>query len=243
MLTMKLIKVKEYREGNEVPAKKDICDNPSFHQSVGFALTYGQCFGMLPVDGVLAYDENQVKFRWKSIKTIYSMVFLFCGTVESYLGISRLLRLGFKINFAEGLLFFIAAILRASMLFRLARKWNFFIKRWRECEDPFLKAPYRIKGWSLSRKINILFAILALLSISKLKSKLIIYSFIKVFMPFQAEHFFFLAVAVSDNHLQILYCTPKSSIFWDNFLSRYRPHLRHSFPYSPYQLPVYEVSI
>lgn len=159
---MTLIKVKEKNP------KKDDNENPSFHQSVGWALAYGQFFGMLPADGVLAADEEQVEFRWKSIKTIYSMIFLFCGTVESCLGTRRLLRLGFKLNFAEGLLFFISAMVRAVILFRLARKWKGFIKYWRECEDVFLRAPYRVKGWSLRRKINIIFFLLAALSMSNL---------------------------------------------------------------------------
>lgn len=57
------------------------------------------------------------------------------------------------------------------------------------------------------------------------------------------EHIFFLVVAISDNQLQLEYCTPKSTVFWENFLSRYRPHLLHHFPYSPLELPFYEVSL
>lgn len=71
--------------------KPEECKNPSFHNSVGYAFVYGQFFGLLPFDGVLAKDENQVEFRWKSLKTIYSVLFLFCGTAESAMGVRRLL--------------------------------------------------------------------------------------------------------------------------------------------------------
>lgn len=141
--------------------------NPSFHNSVGYAFLYGQFFGLLPFDGVLAKDENQVEFRWKSLKTIYSLVFLFCGSAESAMGIRRLLRLGFKLNFAEGLLFFVLSMVRSFILFRLARNWKTIIKRWRTCEDVFLRDPYRVKGWSLRKKITIIFFIMAALSFSK----------------------------------------------------------------------------
>lgn len=141
--------------------------NPSFHQSIGTVLTYGQFFGMLPVDGVLAKDESVLKFRWKSLKTIYSMAFLFFGTVESCLGVRRLLRLGFNINFAEGLLFFVTAMIRAFMIFRLARNWNAIMKKWKMCEDAFLKPPYRVKGWSLGTKVKVISGIVALLGTSK----------------------------------------------------------------------------
>lgn len=150
--------------------KKSETENPSFHQSVGPMLVYGQLFGMLPVDGVLSKDESQVSFRWKSIKTIYSMMFLFCGTVESCLGIRRLLRLGFKVNFAEGLLFFIMAVVRAFIFFNLARHWKEFIGRWRMNEDVFLRTPYRVKGWSLGMQLRVIFCFLAFLSIGNRRS-------------------------------------------------------------------------
>jgi Trehalose receptor len=59
---------------------------------------------------------------------------------------------------------------------------------------------------------------------------------------FLAEHVLFLATAISDNHLQLVRCTPKSQDFWENFLSRYRPHLHYNIPYSAFELPLYEVS-
>lgn len=120
---------------------------------------------MLPVDGVLARDENSLEFRWKSIKTIYSMTFLLFGSVESILGTRRLLRLGFNIKFAEGLLFFISAMIRAFLIFHLAKNWKTIIAKWRKCEDAFLKPPYRVRGWSLSLRIKVIFIVLAMLAI------------------------------------------------------------------------------
>lgn len=167
---------------NKIPEGKKNAENPSFHQSVGPILTYGQCFGLLPADGVLAKDESQVTFSWKSIKTIYSMFFLFCGTVESCMGTRRLLRLGFKVNFAEGLLFFIMAVVRAFIFFNLARQWKVIIGRWRMAEDVFLRAPYRVKGWSLSTKMRVVFSVLAVISFGKsLKSFLYVIEASKVF--------------------------------------------------------------
>lgn len=139
--------------------------NPSFHQSVGPVLAYGQFYGMLPVDGILANDESQVEFRWTSVKTIYSIIFLLLGTIESCLGTRRLLRLGFNVQFAEGLLFFFSAMVRAWVIFFLARKWKVVIKHWREVEEVFLRPPYGVKGWSLSTRIRVIFGVLAFLSL------------------------------------------------------------------------------
>jgi len=50
----------------------------------------------------------------------------------------------------------------------------------------------------------------------------------------------FLAASIHENHLQLIHCHPKSEIFWENYLARYRPHLLHHFPYTPFELPFYE---
>lgn len=123
-------------------------------------LLFGQLLGMLPVDGILSKSEKDLKFRWRSPKTIYSIIFLFCGTIESSVATRRLLRLGFNIHYAEGFLFYITAMIRAYYIFRLGMKWTLIIQKWRSCEDVFLREPYTIKGWKLSRKIRIVFAIL-----------------------------------------------------------------------------------
>lgn len=122
---------------------------------------------MMPVDGILSDDESQLKFRWKSLKTIYSLMFLFCGTVESCLGTRRLLRLGFSINYVEGLVFFILAAVRAYIFFFLARKWSEIMKMWKKCEIVFLHEPYKVTGWSLSLKLRLVFCIMAIFVISK----------------------------------------------------------------------------
>lgn len=58
---------------------------------------------------------------------------------------------------------------------------------------------------------------------------------------FIVEHAFFLAKSLEENKLQVKNCTPKSTDFWQNYLWRTRPHLIYNFPYSPIELPLYEV--
>lgn len=236
---MKFVNVKEWK--SSVKAEKAELENPSFHNSVGPALFIAQFFGAMPVCGVLAKDEESVKFKWLSVNTIYSIIFLICGTIESSLGTRRILRLGFNVHFAESLMFFITAMIRAFMFFKLAREWKTVIKYWRKCEEPFLRHPYTVTGWSLTKTIRVVFFFLMSLSIcesnSTVKNKLC-----KTFSIFSAEHLLYLANALNDNRLQLLYCTPKSTIFWKNYLARERPHLLYHFPYTPYELPVYLVS-
>lgn len=138
----------------------------SFQEAIGPVLVLGQCFGSMPVEGILSKDIGNLKFRWNSLRTIYSIVFLTCGTIESCMAVRRLLRLGFNINFAETMIFFVSSMGRAFVLFQMARKWNMFMKFWSQCENVFLHSPYEnLKGWSLGRKIRISSVCLVLLLI------------------------------------------------------------------------------
>jgi len=155
---------------NVVKAKRGK-NNPSFHESIGPVLAVGQFFGMLPVDGVLSKDVDYLEFRWKSPKTIYSMIFLLFGTIESCLGTRRLLRLGFNIHFAEGLSFFITAMVKSIMMFQLARKWKMIMKTWQSCEDFFLKPPYCIKGINLKTKLVAVSSFLLIFTFGKINQQ------------------------------------------------------------------------
>lgn len=144
-------------------------DYPSFHKCFGPVMAVVQFFALLPINGVLSDSEDFLEFRWKSIRVIYAMLFLFCGTVESCLGTRRLLRLGFNIHFAEGLLFFITAMVKSFLMFRLGKNWKKIIRFWRKCEDVFLRAPYRSHS-NLKLKIQLTFGILFVFAIGKISS-------------------------------------------------------------------------
>jgi gustatory receptor len=144
---------------NHAESKQQIV-NESFHCAVGPALLFGQLFGMLPVENVLGRHEENLRFRWRSPRTIYSIFFLVCGSIESAVGTRRLVRLGFNIHFAESFMFLLTTMLRSFYIFRLAMKWQQIMLKWRELESVFLRAPYKVKGWSLSRKIRSVFAFL-----------------------------------------------------------------------------------
>lgn len=172
-----------------VKLKPEVSNNFSFYNVIGPCLVYGQIFGMIPANGVMSNDENKVEFRWTSLRTIYSMVFLFCCTSDCLMGVLRLLRRGFSIYQFEGLIFFVLATIRGFIFFHLAIKWKKIMSKWRKCEEPFLSAPYRVKGWNLSRRIRIIFIVLALLGIGE-EFYLTTENFGQFFPPFQLSTFF-----------------------------------------------------
>lgn len=143
--------------------------NLSFHSIIGPCLVYGQLYGMMPVCGILTDDEEKISFRWTVVRTMYSIVFMFIGTADSILGISRIFRKGFSIYQFEGLIFFMLAAVRAYIFFNLAIKWKKIMAKWKICEKPFLSAPYEVNGWGLKTKLRTIFAFLAIIGISKMK--------------------------------------------------------------------------
>ena len=139
----------------------------SFHEIIGPCLVFGQLFGLVPVNGIMCSDETKIEFRWTALRTIYSLVYLFCGTADSIMGVERILRRGFSIYQLEGLIFFSLAAIRAFIFFHLAIKWKRIMSKWKRCEKPFLSTPYGVHGWSLSKRIRTIFVVLVVLGISK----------------------------------------------------------------------------
>lgn len=148
-----------------VKLKPEVSENLSFHAVIWPCLVYGQLYGMIPVTGIKSGDESKIEFRWRALRTIYSIFFLFCCTTDCILSVGRLLRKGFSIYQFEGLIFFLLASIRSYIFFHLGMKWKKIMSKWRKCEEPFLSAPYGVCGWSLRRRIWIIFVVLSLLGI------------------------------------------------------------------------------
>lgn len=124
---------------------------------------------MIPVDNLLQPDEKKLEFRWKSKKTIYSLIFLFFGSIESAVGMRRFVRLGFNIHFTEKFLFLITAMVKAVLMFQLGRKWKKIMMEWRSCENIFLNTPFvNNNGWRLRTKLRFVATIFLILMLGEL---------------------------------------------------------------------------
>lgn len=132
------------------------------HRSV-----FSQFFGVLNVHNATDSDERKLKFTWKSKRTIYSILFLVCGSCESAMALS----LGFNMHFAEGLFFFVTSIVRAFLLFRITINWRKIMKYWKHCEAVFLRHPFFEKGWKLEKKCKLIFIFLIIEFIGKFIKK------------------------------------------------------------------------
>lgn len=139
----------------------------SFHDAIGPVLRVSQFFGLMPVDGVNSNDISNINFRWKSIKSIYALVFLACGSVECLLCLRLAAISGMTLGFSSALSFYATSMFGAFYLLKLASKWQHLMTFWYKCEKVFLKPPYIIRGWSLKQKIRLWAASIGLFSLCK----------------------------------------------------------------------------
>lgn len=141
----------------------------SFYDAIKPILRISQFFGIIPVDNINNNEIFTLKFQWKSIKTIYCLVFLTCASIECILCIRMGFKNGLSLIYVNTLAFYSISTLNAIFIFTLARKWRIIIEFWFEHEKVFLKAPYTVDGWSLKRRIVVWSILIGILMSGELK--------------------------------------------------------------------------
>lgn len=140
----------------------------SFHDAIWPIFRVAQVFALMPVDGINAKDISSINFRWKSAKTLYSLAFLFCGTIECLLCLRVAIKGGLSLGLSNAFSFYVISMMGAFFIFKLATKWHNLMKLWYESEKVFLKYPYMIRGISLKRRIRFWAALVGFLSLREL---------------------------------------------------------------------------
>lgn len=78
-------------------ATRDDLYSGSFHEAIGSILALAQFFGVMPVVGVKSKSPIDLKFQWKSLRTIYSIVLFILMMI--YGGMTLWVAFSGKINF------------------------------------------------------------------------------------------------------------------------------------------------
>uniref|UniRef100_A0A1B0D992 Gustatory receptor n=1 Tax=Phlebotomus papatasi TaxID=29031 RepID=A0A1B0D992_PHLPP len=140
----------------EIERKRKHQAPDSFQNAIGPIIVVAQCLGIMPVIGILTNNRNAVKFKWMSIRTIYSIFILICGIAELLLNLNRIHRVGLNLINAEALTFYAITSTGQFLFLSLARRWPKLITCWDRAESVFLTRPYRTHGWRLDFKMKIL---------------------------------------------------------------------------------------
>jgi gustatory receptor len=157
----------------------------SFHDAIGPVLKIAQFFGLLPAENIAGKDISTINFKWKSVKTVYSVIFLFCGTIECILCFRMIFVSNMSLGYASAMSFYMISMFGAFCLFNMAKKWKTLMKFWYEKEKVLLKAPYKMHGLSLKQKIRLWAAVIGFLSFRNHKWKFQTFSRYSISLSFQ----------------------------------------------------------
>lgn len=212
----------------------------SFHNAMRPIVRVSHFFGIMPVDVGKSKDVSSIIFRWKSFKTIYSLIFVVLGMCEGFLCLWLVIRNGMTLSYSSALSFYFVSVTGTICLLKLASKWDKLMKFWYEREKVFLEAPYTIQGWTLNRKIRLWGVAFGVLSLSNKLISSTMCMFVDEIPLFPVDHVLFLMNSFSINQNIIDYCKVNESEFFHSYLIAYRYHLTKVIPYHIIQYPIYE---
>lgn len=66
------------------------------YKVIKFVIILGQCFSLLPINGVNSGNVSDLKFTWFSMKTFYNFFLLSSTSFVTAMSLQRLYRLGIK---------------------------------------------------------------------------------------------------------------------------------------------------
>lgn len=83
-------------------------NNGSFHGAISSVLVMAQLFGVMPVIGIKSDSATKLRFKWNSIRTVYSIVmFIALGIMFTTLIFRFIWRQEFKFSKGEILIIFL----------------------------------------------------------------------------------------------------------------------------------------
>lgn len=143
----------EWKLPHSFPYPQFIKMSESFHNVISPVLRISQFFGLMPVN-LDTDDPMKIDFAWKSGKTVYCIIFLFCGTIEAGLSLRIAIKKGLELSGSSGFTYLLVSTLGGFLMLNLARKWPRLIAKWWKSEEIFVtQSCYQFDGLSLKTKI------------------------------------------------------------------------------------------
>ncbi|EDS43730.1 Gustatory receptor 64f [Culex quinquefasciatus] len=172
-----------------------------------------QIFTLFPVQGVLAKDVYGINFRWRSLRTLYSLFFVVLAFIALCAQINLTALFTVTTGQVAGILYFGLNLTGAICFLIISRKWRAMMIRWKSQEDVYLRPPYRVYGRSLKFKIRLIgFSVIILAII---------------------EDLLHVASSIKIHHKYINFCNVTGT-FWELYYNREHPQV---FKYVSYNLP------
>uniref|UniRef100_A0A3F2YU21 Gustatory receptor n=1 Tax=Anopheles christyi TaxID=43041 RepID=A0A3F2YU21_9DIPT len=195
----------------------------SFHHAVAPVLLLGQCITLLPVVNIFNTNFRTARFKLRSFRCIYSLVYLVLTGIYCAASIRWYIRKGLNISYFGNCIYMVVVYLSAWLFFFVAIRWQSTLSAFGNCERLFLRDHYRrqTKGtFTLGWKIR--FAGFSIFALALVEDWLNYYS------------------AYQSNIVQIATCNRTNVTVWQNFYLREHPHVFHLLPFNVFTILVTE---
>lgn len=143
--------------------------NQFFHKEIpSSVILLAQLFGTMPVSGILSTDTRNVKFKWKSVRVVVSIIFALFSMVETITIVKMATDEQITLGVAGALIFYSVCLFGNLFFIRIALHWPSIIRLWRRNENVFLKLPY--KRWKLSLSLELRVVTMTVMAVSLRKN-------------------------------------------------------------------------
>lgn len=174
----------------------------------------GQCFGLFPLN-ITSTQPHEVKFCWKSLKTMFSFVFIICCLLTTLFSLKSQLEVGplSPVNIIRTIFYLVCAII-CILFFRISQKWRSLNIRWSKIEINFLCKKYELPAtrWTLKKRILVFLITSLILAFS--------------------EHLLSIIDSVNKIIFELQYCNATKYNILEIFVTRHFGFVTNNFPFS-----------
>ncbi|EDV97687.1 gustatory receptor for sugar taste 64a [Drosophila grimshawi] len=138
---------------NDKPA--DYAQLEIFHRAASPIMLLGQCFAVMPLTAIWQANPRFVKFRFKSVQMLITLLFMAASLVLNLSMMKFLVKIGITAKNFVGLVFYTCVQCACILFIDLARHWPPLIRYWTRVELIFNKPPYEVLKRSLSQRVRL----------------------------------------------------------------------------------------
>ncbi|XP_055633908.1 gustatory receptor for sugar taste 64b-like [Toxorhynchites rutilus septentrionalis] len=194
---------------------KLIPSDGSFHQAVAPVLFLGQCITLIPVVGIFNATSRNTHFKLRSVRCVYSILYLTIGGVYCLLDARRCILKGLNVTSFGDLVYTVVVYTAAVFFLFVALQWQSILKEFENCEKLLLSDAY-VKVSRRAMRFNIAWGI------SFLAFGILILAMVEDGLNFYSSY--------KANGVQMEFCNRTNITFWENFYIREHPHIFKAIP-------------
>ncbi|XP_049822393.1 gustatory receptor for sugar taste 64f-like [Aethina tumida] len=114
----------------EPDAKMTSFQKSSFQENIKFFIIIGQCFGLMPLEGITNKNVRELKFTWKSWKFLYCLYNISGAFVTMIFCCIKFTMYGLTIDELAPFMFYVWNFFAGVQMIQICRNWTHLLKEW-----------------------------------------------------------------------------------------------------------------